>query len=266
MAWIEMTVYDSIGNNYDETRRADERILSLIVSLLDRPPGSLIADIGAGTGNYSYELAKAGYIVRALEPSEEMRRQGKRHDGLEWFNGFAEDVPFESGLFDGVICTLATHHFSSLEASFVEMRRIMKCGARLVIFTTDLRMAEESCWIRDYFKPQYDFACGIHPELGYFTGLAESVFRSKADVTRFPLPHDLADRFFYSAWRYPEQYLDAGFRKGISCFALVDDKTTAASLRRLESDLKSGAWDAKYGFYRSREFYDGGYYFLTVCK
>jgi len=261
-----LTVYDSIGNDYNETRGADSRILSAVVSLLDRPPGSLIADIGAGTGNYSFGLAEAGYLVRALEPSDRMLSQRREHAGLEWSRGFAEAVPFKSGLFDGVICTMATHHFSSLEASLREMRRIMKGGARLVIFTADLRMAEETCWLRDYFRPHYDFACGIHPECGSFARLAGSVFGNGAEVGLFPLPHDLADRFFYSAWRFPERYLDGGFRRGVSCFALVDDETTAASLGRLESDLKSGAWDEKYGFYRSREYYNGGYYFLTVCK
>jgi hypothetical protein len=53
-----MTTYNNIGGNYNKTRKADPRITHGIISLLGRPKN---ADIGAGTGNYSYELAKYGY-------------------------------------------------------------------------------------------------------------------------------------------------------------------------------------------------------------
>lgn len=261
-----MTVYDSIGNNYNSTRQADERILSSLVSLLKCRPPSLIADIGAGTGNYSRELSSRGYLVHALEPSETMRQQRKNHPNLLWFDGFAEQMPFGDDAYDGVICTMATHHFSSLEASFREMHRILKKKAVLVIFTADLRLADAGCWIRNYFPRHYDRACDLHPDIASFRALAESIFASPAAITHFPLPHDLKDGFFYSAWRYPERYLSADFRNGISCFALVDSAATDEAIRRLERDLAGGAWDAAYRGYRDADHYNGGYYFLSITK
>lgn len=71
-----MTTYDSIGKNYNTTRRADERIRSRLVKHLNCTAHSRIADIGAGTGKNSYELAACGYSVCALEPSGLMVRQG----------------------------------------------------------------------------------------------------------------------------------------------------------------------------------------------
>jgi ubiquinone/menaquinone biosynthesis C-methylase UbiE len=261
-----MTIYNSIGNNYNETRQADERILSPILSLLKCPPCSLIADIGAGTGNYSYEFAKMNYIVHALEPSEKMQLQRKNHDNLIWFYGYAEDLPFDDDSYDGVICTMATHHFSSLETAYQEMHRILKKNGSLVVFTADPRMADVTCWLKNYFSPHYKFACDIQPECKYIIDLVESIFCTKAAITQFPLPHNLTDRFFYSAWRYPEKYLNSNFRNGISCFALVDKITTDNAIHRLESDLKNGKWDDKYGFYRNRDVYNGGYYFLSMTK
>ena len=39
---------------------ADPKIVDAIVELLGVPPGSAIADVGAGTGNYSCALARRG--------------------------------------------------------------------------------------------------------------------------------------------------------------------------------------------------------------
>jgi hypothetical protein len=96
--------------------------------------------------------------------------------------------------------------------------------------------------------------------------MLENIFSAKAAVEPFPLPPDLTDQFFYSAWRYPEKYLDAQFRKGISVFALADQNRVNACTDRLQADLANGAWDRKYGSIRSLSSYDGGYRFIYVRK
>ncbi len=67
-------VYNIIGKGYTKYRQADTRIVDLLHSLLNLPSRSIIAAIGAGTGNYSLALANKGYIVKVIEPSEVMRR------------------------------------------------------------------------------------------------------------------------------------------------------------------------------------------------
>ncbi|BAY22031.1 putative MerR-family transcriptional regulator [Calothrix sp. NIES-2100] len=64
-----MPLYDSIGKQYTKTRVPDYRIVQKIIDLLDLPQGSIIADIGAGTGGYSQALANQGFSVYAVEPS-----------------------------------------------------------------------------------------------------------------------------------------------------------------------------------------------------
>lgn len=58
-----MPVYDSIGKQYSKTRVPDIRIVNKLIDLLNLPKGSLIADIGAGTGGYSLALAHQGFFV-----------------------------------------------------------------------------------------------------------------------------------------------------------------------------------------------------------
>jgi hypothetical protein len=46
----------------------------------------------------------------------------------------------------------------------------------------------------------------------------------------------------------------------MSVFALApDQERVEASLRALEDDLRSGAWDARYGTLRDASSIDGGY-------
>ena len=201
-----ITVYDKIGSDYNRTRQADERILQEILILLKCPPSSIIADIGAGTGNYAVELARKDYFIHALEPSEKMLAYKRKHNNLHWFKGFAENIPFRSNYYDGAICIMSTHHFSSLELSLKEIYRILKNGGSLVIFTADLRMVNENCWIKEYFPEQYNLANKIHAECKHLIELAESIFSTKGFISPFPLPHNLSDEFLYSGWQYPEKF------------------------------------------------------------
>jgi hypothetical protein len=48
-----MTLFDAIGKTYNKTRVADDRIVSELIRLADLGhEDQIIADIGAGTGNY----------------------------------------------------------------------------------------------------------------------------------------------------------------------------------------------------------------------
>ena len=68
-------VYEKIGIACNANRHADPRLVERIIGLLDLPAGSVIADIGAGVGNYANALADQGFKVQAVEPSAEMREQ-----------------------------------------------------------------------------------------------------------------------------------------------------------------------------------------------
>jgi len=134
--------YEQFGKTYARTREADLRIVSEVISLLDLPAGSTVADIGAGTGNYCRALAEQGFHMLAVEPSAIMRAQAVSHVGVEWFEGVAENLPFPAASIDGAICILALHHFSDPAKGIREMLRVIGNGP-LVIFTFDPRGTEE---------------------------------------------------------------------------------------------------------------------------
>jgi ubiquinone/menaquinone biosynthesis C-methylase UbiE len=256
-------LYDQLGEGYTQTRHADPRMANALLRELKLPTPSIIADVGAGTGNYARSLAAAGYEVVAVEPSEVMAGQAGQHDSVRWVRGEAEAIPLEDGAVDGVVCVLAFHHFGDSEKAAQEMVRISG-GGTIVIFTFDPRTIEaESPWFAHYFPGAWDATYRFFPPLEDVAGLFRSAGNEAVETTTFPLPHDLRDAFAGAAWRSPELYLKPEVRAGISSFRLADPAEVESGVAQLEDDLKSGRWDEQFGELRERTTADVGYRLIT---
>jgi len=258
--------YDEIGKTYSQTRIADVRITDAIIRGLNLAMPSTIVDVGAGTGNYSVELAKLGHTTLAVEPSGVMRKQGKQHENLRWIAGAAEALPFDESSVDGIISTLAVHHFTDLEKSFSEMVRVVKEHGRIVLLIADPRLCKNDCWLVDYFgviiKQSYSFYKPINDVVEQLM----SVSGQNVEILPFMVPYDITDGFFASAWRNPQLYLNPSFRAGISPLAKASSDILLPILQRLENDLNNGLWEEKYGHLLDEFDYEGGYRILIVHK
>jgi ubiquinone/menaquinone biosynthesis C-methylase UbiE len=256
-----MPLYDSIGKQYTKTRVPDYRIVQNIIDLLDLPQGSIIADIGAGTGGYSLALAKQGFSVYAVEPSSVMRTQASEHPQVKWFTGYAEALPLPDKSVDAVISILTIHHFSDLAKSFQEMHRIIRDGA-IILLSFDIRFAQK-IWLYDYFPWLWEDALKFLP-LHEITSLIEQNTQRSIEIIPLMLPYDLSDLFAAAAWRRPELYLQPEVRAGISSFALADPTLIESGVKSLAADLSSGEWDKKYGEIHQLTEIDVGYRFFKA--
>ncbi|RKL64849.1 SAM-dependent methyltransferase [Salipaludibacillus neizhouensis] len=262
----EESKYDLIGKTYNQTRRPDKRIVKTLMAKLNLDAPATIVDVGAGTGNYSFELAESGFNVLAVEPSKVMREQTNAHSNIKWVNGVAESIPLDDAIADAVICILATHHFQDLEKSFYEMKRILKENGKLIILLADPRLCGSDCWLVDYFSPVFEKAYKVYKPLNEVSDSLSKVFNNQVQIVPFIIPHDIEDKFFVSAWRNPELYLQSSFRAGVSPLANVPTELLNPILEKLEFDLESGQWAKKYGHYLEHDFYEGGYRFLVTAK
>ena len=254
-----MAVYNSIGKQYSKTRVPDRRIVNQLIDLLDLPQGSAIADIGAGTGNYSYALANQGFWVKAIEPSVVMQQQAIAHPQLQWFTGHAENLPLGDRSVDGAISTLAIHHFTNLPKAFQEMHRVVKDGA-IVLLTFDIRDASK-IWLYDYFP--FLWESGIQfLTLNEQIDLIHQNTKRQIESIPFLLPEDLSDLFTAAAWKRPEMYLNSDVRSGISAFALANQNLVEQGVNLLEKDLSNGSWENKYGEIKKLTELDIGYRFI----
>jgi SAM-dependent methyltransferase len=231
--------YDTIGINYAELRRPDQRIARIIESALGS--AQTVLNVGAGTG--SYEPADRSLI--AVEPSREMIRK-RSPTAAEAIQARAEDLPFDDKSFDASMAILTIHHWPDKEVGLREMRRVTR--GRIVLLTFD-----PSCrpWLTDYL-----------PELAKWDeAQAPTMFdyeRWLGPVRIIPVlvPHDCCDGFLYSYWRRPAAYLDARIRSGISSFWVINAE---AGLRDLKRDLETGEWQRRYAELLSLHEYDAGY-------
>jgi len=254
--------YDILGATYRQTRRADPRITEQLIALLNLPAGALIADIGAGTGNYSNALSDAGFTMHAVEPSTVMRSQAPPHPRVIWYEGYAEALPLPDYSVDGVICTLALHHFTDVPASMREMRRVVG-DSPIVLFTFDPRQGEHF-WLYEYFPIFRTDAERAFPPIEEVARLFSEDGRYESMILSFPLPPDLHDNFCAANWRHPARYLDPGVQAGTSSFAYADTESVQRGLSALHQDLANGRWEEQYGHLRERTEFDAGYRFLVI--
>lgn len=105
---------------------------SAIDAVLDRLPAPVVADIGAGTGISSRQLADRGAFVYAVEPNEEMRGMIALHPRIEPVAAQAESLPFDDGAIDLVTAFQAFHWFEPARA-LREARRVLRPGGRIAL-------------------------------------------------------------------------------------------------------------------------------------
>jgi ubiquinone/menaquinone biosynthesis C-methylase UbiE len=261
---MRQTLYDSIGRNYNNHRTADPRIISAIRDMLNLPTGSTVADIGAGTGNYSNALSNSGYKMIAVEPSDLMRKQAVTNKGVTWLSGTAELIPLLDNSVNGVIIILAFHHFSDTKKAVQELARICPEGP-IVIFTMDPRESEKF-WFNDYFPEIARHVVKTFPPVNETIKLIATQNRWSAMVKKIPLPDDLTDMNMCSGWNRPEIYLDEKMRENTSGFALASPEHVQKGLVKLRKDLNSGEWDKKYGFLKKLDCFDAGFRFIRFTK
>ena len=254
-----MNLFDTMGETYTDTRQADERIVTLLVEYLGLSKGSTVADIGAGTGNYSVALAEAGFRVLAVEPSSVMQHHARSHPRVEWREGCAENIPLPNASVEGVVSTLAVCHSSNVEKAISEMARITDTGP-VVIFTFDRSFGRDT-WMYEYFPFFWDtFHEYPHPDK--LARILATATGQETEIVPFPLPSNLRDNFAAAAWQKPERYLEGQYRGNISSFQKADPVTVGQGIAKLSEDLASGAWKKRHGAVLNLTELDAGYRFV----
>lgn len=242
--------YDTIGRRYSLNRRADPRIARQIVEALGN--AATAVNVGAGTGSYE----PRHLAVMAVEPSIEMIRQ-RPPDASPVVRAIAEHLPFADGAFDASLAVLTIHHWKDQARGLAEMRRVAR--RRVVILRWDLA-AGATFWLTAHYFPEITVFDSTR--FAPIEELADSLGGAK--MIPVPVPRDCQDGFLAAFWARPEEYLDAGRRASMSCFAQIPHEAIEDGLARLTRDLADGAWDRRFGELRSRDSLDAGYRILIA--
>jgi len=257
-------VYDSIGINYNSTRRADPYIVSRLLHFLNPTQGGAYLDIGCGTGNYTIALAETGLLLFGMEPSIEMLNEARnRYDGINWTQGCAEDISIYDESFSGAIATLTIHHWTDVRQGFKEIARVLKPRGRFVLFTaTPAQM--EGYWLNHYFPEMLQASIAKMPSLEFITEALTGAGLHIKKSEKYFIKDDLQDKFLYCGKNNPGIYLDGTMRRGISSFAaLANEAEVAKGLENLRSDRKTGRFET---IKNSYDNLNGDYLFIVAEK
>ena len=108
-----------------------------------------LLDVGCGTGPMiellASEFPDKRYTGLDLTPRMIEVANAKGIEGAHFVVGDAEDLPFDDGIFDTVICANSFHHYPDPQAFFDEVARVLRPGGRLVL--RDYTAAAPILWL-----------------------------------------------------------------------------------------------------------------------
>ena len=114
-----------------------ERLGGLGVGL----PGQDVLDLGCGSGLLARELARRGCAVTAVDPSENLLGEARRHAAEEGLiidhrKGWAEETGLPDAAFDAITAGTCWHWFDRPKAA-AECKRLLRPGGKLAIAHLD---------------------------------------------------------------------------------------------------------------------------------
>jgi ubiquinone/menaquinone biosynthesis C-methylase UbiE len=164
-----------IASVYDQARTLAPDALRFWLDLVGRDaapaPGSLIIDLGCGTGRFSEPLAEYfGARVIGVDPSSKMLDQARaktRNERVAFACAPGSALPVADASADLVFMSMVFHHLDDAAAVARECRRVLRSGGHVALRNTT----------RDTDFPKYGFFPAIEPiiaaELPPRSGIAE---------------------------------------------------------------------------------------------
>ncbi len=129
-----------------------EAVVDLLWREAGLAKGSVVADLGSGTGILSAMLLQRGLVVRAVEPNAEMREAAERLLGAEpafvSSGGTAELTGLAGHSVDLITAAQAFHWFDRAEAK-KEFARILKPGGVAALIWNERRVTSTP-FLREY--------------------------------------------------------------------------------------------------------------------
>jgi SAM-dependent methyltransferase len=237
--------YERGGSGYETQRRADPRIADQIHRALG--DAASVLNIGAGAGSYE----PSDRYVLAVEPSAAMRARRRLGRVVPAIDASAQALPFDGDTVDAAMAIFTVHQWGEgLGPGLRELRRVTR--GPIVIMTID-GDALAGFWLGEYLPVRMDIERRRFPSIDNITALLGGT----SMIEPVPIPVDCTDGFVEAFYGHPESLLDPVVRHAQSTWQFLDHATTQEGLDTLAEDLRTGAWDARYGHLRHQSAYAG---------
>lgn len=232
--------YNEISKIYDDVRDGDIILINHFLQELPADDALHILDIGCGTGNYTDLFQRVTqnkhYQVYGVEPSEGMIDKARQKNSQVIFKqAAADDIPFETDLFDFVYMTDVIHHIPDIRKMFAEIRRILKPQGKVCIGTQSHKQIEARP-IAQFFPGTVRVDKERYPDIGEVIAAAqfEGLVYLKQDIL-----------FKGQAVELGAGFLELVRKKGYSMLHLLTEQEYQTGLAKLGTALQNGSIQAE---------------------
>jgi SAM-dependent methyltransferase len=235
--------YERHGHGYTAQRRTDPRIAEFVHEALGE--ARIVLNVGAGAGSYE----PADRYVLAVEPSARMRAQRPAHLAPA-IDAVAEALPLDDQSVDAAMATVTVHQWPDAAKGLSEMRRVAR--GPVVVLTFDGE-ALDRFWLANYVPDLMEHERRRLPPIETIC----AALGPESEVRPVPVPLDCLDGFSEAFYGRPERFLDDKARRSQSFWGFAEPGVENRFVASLSEELASGAWDERYGEWRSRPSFQG---------
>ena len=256
-------LYNKIGINYTQTRKADKFIADRLFYHLNPNKERQYLDLGCGTGNYTTELFKKGIRIIGIDPSEKMiHNASAKNSQIDWLIGTAEETGLKDESIEGIICCLTIHHWTDLSTAFKESNRILRKSGKYVIFTSTPEQMK-GYWLNHYFPKMLADSQQQMPSYESVRKELEASGFDNIKTEKYFVSNNLQDCFLYCGKNRPDLYVKPEIRNGISSFAdLANKDEIETGLSKLTRDIDNGTIKTIMDNYENEK----GDYLFIICN
>jgi len=225
------------ANNYDKHRKADLRLIDLIITNLNADPKARILDFGCGTGNYLNALQEKGYInLCGLDKSDDMCEIATEKTGVTIKTGSHFNIPYENNYFEGIILIDVIHFIPDIDLLFKELNRIAKNDGRIFIATQSHQQLETRIYSK-YFPSTTSIDKLRHHEINKIV--------STAELNGFTLVSK-NDFLSNTDFLVDEEYFNLIKNKSFYILGLISEEEFCSGIEKLHLDLQNGNFVSKF--------------------
>ncbi|WCT77870.1 class I SAM-dependent methyltransferase [Novosphingobium humi] len=185
-------VFSSVAKKYDIMNDAMSAGLHRLwkdkfVRRVKPQPGEMILDMAGGTGDIAFRMHERGASITVSDINQDMldvgieRAMERGLDGLVWSRQNAEELSFQSRVFDAYTIAFGIRNVTRIDKALKEAHRVLKFGGRF--FCLEFSTTE---W--PGFREAYDaYSHKLVPQLGQMiAGDADSYRYLIESIRRFP--------------------------------------------------------------------------------
>jgi SAM-dependent methyltransferase len=221
--------YNLLAVEYARHRQVHPLVLQRLVEQSQIGPGSLVLEVGCGTGNYLQALIQAtGCEGWGIDPSAGMLAKAAGHLGQGHLRlGSAEGLDFPDAAFDLVFSVDVIHHIVKPAEAYREAWRVLKPGGWICTVTDSEWIIRHRIPLSVYFPETIELELARYPKIPDLKSMmAASGFHAIREET--------------VEFGYERMDLESYRDKAYSSLHLIPEEAFQRGLRRMADDLEKG--------------------------